>query len=820
MVTCTECGEQNPAGTEFCLYCHAFLAWDEAGANQPSRPNQSNGPTQRPVVRSRADQPGQRAASAAANPRPVASPAPDHLRTESVTETRMMPRITGDGLPPGADTVETPPQPAAAVEESTIDHDLFRVTSEQSGVTVPPGGEPATVVLRITNTSGIVDGYSVEAPGAPEWLITDGMQISLLPGAEDTLSVRLRVNSPTLVPAQQLAHVLRVNSLSQSPSHTDVPVTVTVPVVDAPVQLRAEPRLLRIRDTDAAEFTLLVDNAASNRTARLTLRGSDPELAVQFRFDPPTLELAPGGSGSAKVAVTAARPEPGQEMSRALTVAAVEGPRSVETLVTLQHATSVEVEDPLVGLEIVPSVLRVRDRPDAEARVVVDNTGGREWAHVRLEASDPERVVQVSWEQPILHVPPGRTAQTSMRLAARLPEAGVEASHQVTVTANDGSRRATAMATLVQAASNSPMTTLALRLEPSVLRVQDADSATGRVVVDNRRGTSGLRVFLQGSDPEGAMRITFGQPVVDIGPGQAQPVGMRLDAWRPPPGEQSTRPFSVAASDGMTAVEASGTLNQVSSRNPIELLQVKLDPSAVQLGTGRRAQLTAVLDNRAGQQPVRVSLRGDDPMNMIRFSFSPPTVDIPPGAVITAVVAVETQRPPAGQEVTRPFTVVATDGRAETAPAEGSLAQAVPARVSYARQIWRIILTLLGGLIIVFAALAMPFRDESETASEFDASEVSQVFGGPPLQLQTPTGDFFFLPAVGWLVLALAAILMFGLTGPKGKLTRLAALVTAILVVGFSIALGFFGVSVFIGTVVVIVLGCVIGYIGGLLVKR
>ena len=806
MVTCTECGEQNPVGTEFCLYCHAFLAWEESETS-PARP------APKPVPR----------------PEPKPAPGPTTGRppgpgtkplTEAAVETRMMPRLVLPDEPgSGPSPVSQPVPPPAA--EIVPDHDLFRVTTEQNTITVPAGGEPATLVLRIANTSGIVDGYSIETPGAPGWLICEPAQLSLLPGAEDAMMIRLRVVSPTMVPAQQLELKLRVKSLSQSPAGTDLPIMVTVPVVDAPVRLRAEPRLLRIKDTDEAEFTIFVDNAGSNRTARLTLTGSDPELAVQFRFDPPLVEVGPGASGSAKVSARAARPEPGQEVSRALTVAAVEGARSVETLITLQQGTSVEVEDPMVTLEVVPSVVRVRDRVDAVARVVVDNSGGREWAHVRMEASDPERVVTVAWEQPMLHVPPGRTAQTEVRFEARLPAAGSETSRMITVAANDGRRRATSTATFVQSASDSPMTTLAVRLEPSVLRVQDADGANGQVVLDNRRGAAGVRIYLQGSDPEAAMRFSFAEPVLDLGPGQTRAVALRIDAWRPPPGEQSNRPFTIAATDGLTAVEAAGSLNQVSSRNPIETLTLKLDPSVLHLATGRRGQLTAVLDNRAGTQPVRVSLRGDDPMNIVRFGFAPAVLDVPPGAVTTAVVTVEAPKAPNGQELTRPFTVVATDGRAETKPAEGSLTQATPVRTSYARQIWRVLLTLLGGLMIIIGSVLLPFRfdDDPGTALGFDADDVSDEFQlvrlGDILNF-----DLAFL-SVGLVLAILAAIMMFGLTGPKGRLTRLMAFVTALLVVAIPVAFGIFssGIQLDIGFFVILV-GCVLGYVGGLLVKR
>ena len=57
------------------------------------------------------------------------------------------------------------------------------------------------------------------------------------------------------------------------------------------------------------------------------------------------------------------------------------------------------------------------------------------------------------------------------------------------------------------------MSSLAVRIEPSTLRVSDVDSATLQVILDNRRGLSGVRIFLDGSDPEQAIRFTFSLPV-------------------------------------------------------------------------------------------------------------------------------------------------------------------------------------------------------------------------------------------------------------------------------------------------------------------
>jgi hypothetical protein len=311
---CSNCGERNAPGTIFCVNCHAFLAWDEVTGEDDDTGNAT-------VIPTRTD------------PRPQQQPVENDL---------------GTVLRPAGPL--TPPEAA----ESTDGR--LQISAEQHSVTVPATGQPATLTVRVMNTSTIVDGYGVEAPAAPAWLIVESDPIHLLPGTEQELAVRMRINSTTLLPAQQIDVKLRVRSMTQASLRLEMPVQVTVPIVDVPVQLRAEPRLIRMRDTDASRCTIAVDNSRSNRPMLLRLSGSDAEQAVQFTFDPPIVEVGPGATASVVLALTAAKPEPGQELTRQLTITANDGERSIETAVSLQQSTSVLVEDSPVTLKAVPSL--------------------------------------------------------------------------------------------------------------------------------------------------------------------------------------------------------------------------------------------------------------------------------------------------------------------------------------------------------------------------------------------------------------------------------------------------------------------------------
>jgi hypothetical protein len=777
---CDRCGEVNPVGTVFCVNCHAFLAWDEVERDE-------------------------RLAGEQAAPSTSGDSGPGSERN---VETRVMPRIRVPAAPLDSETDATSSSREGVPTDST--EGLFRITAEQRAVTMPPTGEPAVLPLRAMNTSAIVDGYLVEAPGAPEWLSVDPSQVRLLPGSEEALPVRMRVSSAALVPAQELEITLRIRSMSRASAHADLPVLVTVPAVDVPVRLDPEPSLLRVRDRDTAQCTVIVDNSGSNRPARLRFSGSDPELAVRFGFEPDLLEVGPGASGSVLVTVTATRPEPGQEISRPLTLTALDGTRRVDTMITFQQSTSVRVEDPMVALAVEPSLVRVRDRTVGMARVVADNREGRDWAHVRLTAGDPERLVRVSWSAAELHVPPGETAQTDVRFEAPLPDAGSEVSRTVTISAVAGRRTSTATATFVQSRSASPMSTLALRVEPSIVRVQDADGATLQVMVDNRRGHDGVRIFLDGSDPERAVRATFSPQVVDLSPGQVRAVFLQLDSWRPPPGQEWTRQFTITASDGSTSVDASGSLVQASSRAAIEVLGVRLDPSVLRL-SGRRGVLRATIDNRNGAQPIRVRMRGNDPENIVRFTFGPGVLDIPPGQVASTTVTLAASRAPAGQQVTRPFVILASDGQSEV-QAEGSLIQSSAER----RPLARVLLTVLGGLAMIIGVF-LPWRAATgQSGVDLNADSFMQVFN-----FSLDLSGFEQLISVGLAILALAALMIFGLTGRSGRLSRLSALMAALLVVGTFIGLAVAGRDIGPAQGAILVFaGCIAGYIGGLLARR
>jgi len=226
-----------------------------------------------------------------------------------------------------------------------------------------------------------------------------------------------------------------------------------------------------------------------------------------------------------------------------------------------------------------------------------------------------------------------------------------------------------------------------------------------------------------------------------------------------------------------------------------------------------------------------VQFNGHDPERVIRFTFTPPVLELAPGQGGGVRVDVSGPRPDGGEQVTRPFTVVASDGQRDT-EATGSFVQESSDR----RPMWRILLTLLGSLMMIAGAfLAWNVNSRLDIPAELGPQVSPDITGLewslPALDVASnavaPNLQFIDLPnnldplvSAGAVIIVLAALAMLGLTGSSGRLTRLAALVAAIGLAAFVVAVklqdgtGQPGPGVF-----VIFAGCAIAFVGGLFAK-
>lgn len=204
--------------------------------------------------------------------------------------------------------------------------ELLRVVAEPTDVEVDLNGKATTISVHVFNLSTIIDGYLIDAPGAPPWLQVEPADVRLLPGTDGTADVAVSVPYADGVPAHDTTVRLRIRSMADPTVARTVHLTVRVPETAADVGLTLEPEMLRGQQ---ATSRLTVHNRAGNVPVALQLRGSDPEGVVRFQFAPSGMRLEPGQTAQADVHVTAPPVRAGgSEQRRQLTITAVDGQRT------------------------------------------------------------------------------------------------------------------------------------------------------------------------------------------------------------------------------------------------------------------------------------------------------------------------------------------------------------------------------------------------------------------------------------------------------------------------------------------------------------
>lgn len=647
--------------------------------------------------------------------------------------------------------------------------------------------------------------------------------------AGETAAATVRLAAPRPDPGQTATRQLTI-AAEDGEEHVSAGATLLQTATEeAPMTIRVEPTLVRVRDSDTGRLDVVVDNRGGLRTRRVFLGGRDPERLVHFAFAPPSMDVLAGEVGTARLRIEAPPPAAGQEISRSFTVLATSpGTPDLEAAATFVQATSAAPVDVPLAVRMEPSVVRVRDNAVAQFEVLVDNRGGHRPRRVFLSGRDPERAVRFTFLPPSLDVLAGEVGRARVRIEAPPPDFGQEATRQITVVAAEGGgrdappREVESAGSFVQVTSPKPVEVpVAVRLEPSVVRVRDLPNGQFQVVLDNRRGNRPRRVTLSGTDPEQSIGFSFWPAVVEVGPGQVARSQVRIDAYPPEPGRDATRPFtviaSVAGSDGIPDQEVEGTFTQATSPPPPdEPMTIRLEPTVLRTRNRRSASATVFADNRGGSRPRRVQFRGHDPERVVRFAFNPPVIDLAPGQSGAVRVDVSAPRPDGGEEVTRPFTVAATDGTKETEVTGSFIQESMDWR-----PVWRVILTLLGAAAMIVGVFVPWSAGPRLRGIDFTATQVDQLSDQFDL-IQLPDALNQPFATAGAAIILAAVVAIIGLFGPKGRLTRWAAAVGAVLAVGFL-------VSAAINTIVlaridvgsfIVLIGCACAFIGGYLAPR
>ncbi len=517
---------------------------------------------------------------------------------------------------------------------------------------------------------------------------------------------------------------------------------------------------------------------------------------------------------------------PAQQIRVPLRVRSTSHPAiEITTLITV----AVPVVDGTLMIRLEPQVIRVRDAGTGQASVTIENRGGNKPTRVTLGGADPELAVGFAFTPPVLDVPPHGSVSAQLQLRAPTPAPGEESSRGFTVTVREGGRSAEAQGTFVQASSAVVIDPpVALRLEPSVVKVRDATLAELMLVADNRRGRRSAQLTLTGRDPERLVRFDFQPQVLVVPPGQTAAARVRVQAPPPEPGTESTRALTITGSDpdpAHAAVEVGGSFVQSSSPAVVDPpVQLRLDPEVVRISGFGGGSSTLTIDHRSGRLPTRIALSAHDPERLLRVDFQPPVVDIAPGSWAYVQLRVSSPRPEGGHEVTRPFTVVASDHDSSVERTGTVVHTAGDPRP------WvRVSLVVLGAALMV-AGVFLPWLVGTAfnlTGAEWTVQRFiaySTINASLDFSVVRPLPDF--LTSGGLVITLLAALMLFGLTGSKGRLIRLAAVLGLLAISAFVLAFHLFRRPDLQGSgmpavgAILIALGCILAFAGSLVRKR
>lgn len=423
-----------------------------------------------------------------------------------------------------------------------------------------------------------------------------------------------------------------------------------------------------------------------------------------------------------------------------------------------------------------PHVVRLRDQTAGRFRLHLDNKESNYPQRYQLGGSDPEGVVRFTFRPNMIECPPLRVSTVEVRFETPAPEVGQQANRTLNITAANDENKVEAVVNVAQLTSAAPPDSpVRLRLEPSVTRVADSTTAEVTVIIDNARGSKDRQLRFAGRDPEKRMRFAFAQQRVSVRAGQQTRVGVRVSAPLPDAGEEVERQFAVVCHDGKDESEATGSLVQFANASPITTAQIRLDPQHIVIRNRSSGRSMVTVDNSRGAQPLSVWLSGSDPEGAVNFEFAPPRIDMPARGYGQAWLRLRADLPGNAKSVDRDIKVIAADqtGRVE---ADGRFSQSM----SDLWPILRIILTLVGGLVVVLGAFLDWFKIVNYKVDKLkDLSNQIQGFGANDPDRMHHIVEAALQPSARALVLVLAGVMMLGILSSKGKITILAGLLTA-----------------------------------------
>ena len=211
----------------------------------------------------------------------------------------------------------------------------------------------------------------------------------------------------------------------------------------------------------------------------------------------PEIRLMPGESDSvtAHLAIAAGAVVEAQTLTPRLRIYSQ---RDTSKFVEVTVKLTVPRYGPPLTIRARPPVVRLVNNTSGRVEVTLDNAGSNYPRRAALAASDSEGVVQFRISPPTAVVPPGGHATANVDFNVPAVRDGENRVRQLTISAREEENTAEAAVTVNQ--ERIAAAPLRLRLEPSVLRIRDGDTAEAdgggrqpRSDAESRSAVAGLR---------------------------------------------------------------------------------------------------------------------------------------------------------------------------------------------------------------------------------------------------------------------------------------------------------------------------------------
>ena len=203
----------------------------------------------------------------------------------------------------------------------------MHVSAWPDAVTVDSGGV-AQVTVVVTNTTEVIDAYSIDVLGMDAtWVTSSADRISLFPGESE--QVDLTITIPHGYPAAERLLTITVRSKNDAEQFRLATVAMTIPPV-ASTSITLDPTI--ITAGRSAAYGLVLSNDG-NAPVRAVGFGLDPEELANFRITPPEVLVAPGQTEVLQIQAKGGRSWFGNPCARMFTVG-VEAEQRVETIAT------------------------------------------------------------------------------------------------------------------------------------------------------------------------------------------------------------------------------------------------------------------------------------------------------------------------------------------------------------------------------------------------------------------------------------------------------------------------------------------------------